>query len=234
MKLITKLVRNFSKEARKKRAALFRNSFQLDENTKILDLGSETGSAINLILQDTPIKPENVYIADINSDVLEKGKEQYGFVPVLIDESGRLPFDDQFFDIVYCSSVIEHVTVPKKEVWSFYSGEKFKQQALKHQKEFAREIQRLGKQYFVQTPYRYFPVESHSWLPFIGWLPRRLVIPILKFTNLFWLKKTYPDWYLLKKNEMSMLFEDRTIIDEKSFGLTKSIMAIKSEKESTS
>jgi SAM-dependent methyltransferase len=228
MNLIANLVRNFSTRARQKRASVFRDAFRLDENTKILDLGSETGSNIHSVLQGTPVKPENTYIADIDQDSLRKGKNAFGFVPVSISESQRLPFDDNFFDIVYCSSVIEHVTIPKDRVWSVYSGSDFKQQALRRQAEFALEIQRLGRQYFVQTPYKHFPVESHSWLPFLSWLPRRMLIPVLRLTNLFWVKKTSPDWHLLTKTELSCLFEAAKIVDERSFGLTKSIMAIKS------
>jgi SAM-dependent methyltransferase len=224
---ITKFVNTFSRKAREKRASVFRNNFLFDENTKILDLGSEAGSNIYTVLRGTPVKPENVYIADIDSSLIEKGARTYGFIPVLINESGQLPFDDGFFDIVYCSSVIEHVTVPKDQVWSMYSGKKFKEKSLNRQKIFANEIKRLGKQYFVQTPYRHFPVESHSWLPFIAWLPRIILIPVLRVTNRFWVKRTSPDWNLLNQKEMSNLFERAKIVSEKSIGLTKSIMAIK-------
>lgn len=228
MNSVSKLINALSKKAREKRASIFRNNFLLDENTKILDLGSETGENIHSVLRRTSVKPENVYIADIDPLLIEKGKNAYHFVPVLINESEQLSFDDGFFDIVYCSSVIEHVTVPKNQVWSMYSGKEFKEKSLNRQKIFANEIQRLGKQYFVQTPYRHFPIESHSWLPLIAWLPRIMLIPVLKVTNLFWLKRTNPDWNLLNKREMSSLFDDVEIIPEKVLGLTKSIMAIKS------
>lgn len=229
MNPIRKLAKSYSKKAREKRASKFRNCFSINENTKILDLGSETGSNINSALQGTSFKPQNIYIADIDLSLIEKGANQYGFVPVPIGESEQLPFEDGFFDIVYCSSVIEHVTVPKEQVWSLYSGKKFKEKSFKRQKEFASEIKRLGKQYFVQTPYKYFPLESHSWIPFIAWLPRRLIIEVLKVTNTFWVKRTTPDWHLLNQNEMSYLFEDANIIPEKSFKLKKSIMAIKAQ-----
>lgn len=56
---------------------------------------------------------KSVYIADIDVELVEKGSRKYGFVPVIISESGALSFEDKFFDIVYCSSVIEHVTIIK-------------------------------------------------------------------------------------------------------------------------
>lgn len=227
MDAISKFATAFSRKSREKRASVFRDSFLLDKNTKILDLGSENGSNIHAVLQGTDVKPENVYIADIDSSLIEEGATRYGFVPVLINELKQLPFNDGFVDIVYCSSVIEHVTVPKEKVWSMYSGKEFKNESFNRQKEFANEIQRIGKQYFIQTPYKHFPIESHTWLPFIACLPRRMMIPVLKVTNLFWVKKTAPDWHLLNREEMYSLFKEAKIISEKSIGLTKSIMAIK-------
>ncbi|MEO8464131.1 MAG: methyltransferase domain-containing protein [Gammaproteobacteria bacterium] len=190
-------------------------------------MGSETGSNIHAILKGTPVAPANVYIADIDPGLLEEGRENYGYVPVVIDESETLPFPDRYFDIVYCSSVIEHVTVPKEQVWSTYSGRRFKIAAWEHQRQFAAEIRRTAKQYFVQTPYKHFPVESHSWLPFAAWLPRILLIPFLKISNCFWIKKARPDWHLLNKKELAHLFEDARIAVESFFGFTKSIIAIK-------
>ena len=51
------------------------------------------------------------------------------------------------FDIIYSNSVIEHV-------------------GRERQKEFANEIMRVGKKYWVQTPYKHFPVEPHFVFPF--------------------------------------------------------------------
>ena len=215
MNPIVKAAKAFSKKAREKRASVFRNTFMLDEDTKILDLGSETGQNIHTVLQNTTVKSENIYIADIDTTLIEKGRDDFGFVPVLLSEFGRLPFPDGYFDIVYCSSVIEHVTMPKEHVWFICSGKEFKRESLKRQKEFANEIKRLGKQYFVQTPYKHFPVESHTWLPFVAWLPRKTLILVLNFTNLFWVKKTSPDWYLLNIKEMSSLFKNSKIVTEK-------------------
>jgi SAM-dependent methyltransferase len=220
----------FSSHARSERAALFRQMFGLSERTRVLDLGSESGANIHSVLDGTPVRPENIYIADINPKALERGRERFGFVPVLVDPSGKLPFPDGFFDIVYCSSVIEHVTVPKDEVWKLRSGKQFRERALKHQTEFAREIQRVGRQFFVQTPYRWFVLESHSWLPFVSWLPRRAQLPVLKAARRFWPKTTHPDWYLLNKREFAAMFKDAEIRAEKWLGLTKSIMAVKSER----
>jgi SAM-dependent methyltransferase len=225
--MISRLFKAFSQKARAKRAAMFRDSFPLDENTRLLDLGSESGANIHAVLQGTRVNPANVYIADIQPRLLEEGKARYGYVPVLVNESGPLPFPDGYFDVVFCSSVIEHVTLPKKNVWHEYSGRRFRAASRARQKEFAAEIQRLGKQFFVQTPYRNVPIEPHSLLPFAAWLPRWLLIPVLRLANVVWVTRPCPDWYLMDRHELTELFEDARILDEKFWGLTKSIMAVK-------
>lgn len=226
MEFIRSWVSSLSVRARHRRAVEFRRRFELNEGTRILDLGSGSGANIHSVLQGTPVRPENVYIADIDPALVARGSKQFGYVPVLIGESERLQFEDGFFDIVFCSSVIEHATVPKQEVWSLRSGSEFKERSLAHQRIFAHEIERLGRRYFVQTPYRHFPVESHTWLPFVAWLPRRSLIPVLRISNRFWVKKTSPDWYLLNRSELKSLFSDAVIVSESYLGMTKSIMAI--------
>lgn len=225
MNLITQAVLAASKKARQKRAQIFHQYFQIEASTKILDLGSEGGSNIASILAGIKYNPANVYIADIDKNLIQKGSERFGFTPILLGESDALPFSESFFDVVYCSSVIEHITVPKESVWSRQIN--FAVEAKQHQEQFAKEIMRVGKGYFVQTPARSFPIESHSWLPAVGYLSHQTQIWVFSLTNKFWVKKTIPDFRLLDRCEMSALFPNAEIIGEKSFGLTKSLMAIK-------
>jgi SAM-dependent methyltransferase len=226
MSLIKSSFRKYSSKSRFHRAKIFLGNFEITKHTKILDLGSESGENINQVLSNQSIDPANIYIADICEESIRLGSMKFGFTPILIDETGRLPFPDKFFDIVYCSSVIEHVTVDKGDVWKIGSGKTFKAKARIKQQQFANEIKRLGKGYFVQTPYKYFPIESHSWLPFVSFLPRHLLLPLLKITNRFWVKKTQPDWNLLTSSDFSSIFSEAKIVNEKSFGITKSMMAI--------
>ena len=228
MNPLSKFVWRLSADARRKRSEFFRSQFDIDENTRLLDLGSENGSNIFNVLQNTKHRPENIFIADIDERLLKEGRRLYGFNEVLIDESGRLPFEDNSFDIVYCSSVIEHVTVPKSELWKYKDDKEFKHDSWARQVVFAKEIRRLGKQYFVQTPSKSFPIESHTWLPFVGYLPRRYFLPTLKFSNRFWVKAADPDFNLLGKDDMKKLFPKGEIVEEVKFGFTKSIMIVKS------
>lgn len=72
-----------------------------------------------------------------------------------VQGDGRnLPYTNNEFDIVFSNSVIEHVGT------------------FEDQKRFAEEIRRVAKSYWVQTPNRHFPVETHLIAPFIHFLPR--------------------------------------------------------------
>lgn len=220
-------VLQFSRRARERRASIFRDAFSMGPTTRLLDLGSQNGSHFHSVLGDTDYKPENVWIADISEDLVKEGERRFGFRAVLLDESGRLPFEDGFFDIVHCSSVIEHVSVPKEEMWTLWSGRRFHDVASRRQAAFAQELRRVARGYYVQTPYRHFPVESHTWLPGVAWLPRPALLLTLRGTNRVWVKKTQPDWNLLDHETFGALFPDAEIREEKVMGLTKSLIAIR-------
>ncbi|MCW2982835.1 MAG: hypothetical protein JWR63_405 [Conexibacter sp.] len=71
--------------------------------------------------------------------------------------SNELQFEDQRFDVAILANVYEHI-LPEQRVASF------------------SEIHRVLKPGGVlvgQIPNPYFPIESHSRLPFMGWLPVR-------------------------------------------------------------
>ena len=66
----------------------------------------------------------------------------------------ELPFPDQSFDIVHSSAVLEHVGSRERQTW------------------FVRELLRVARKgVFFTTPNRWFPVEFHSVLPLVHWLP---------------------------------------------------------------
>lgn len=206
--MIKKVAEIFSERCRARRTALFHRYLHPTQEDKILDLGSGDGSYIAGII---PFR-KNVFIADIDEEMLSRGRARYGFETVLLDESGLLPFEDNYFDIVHCNSVIEHVTIDKKQQWSLQSQKEFTEVAFERQKDFANEIRRVGKSYFVQTPNKNFIFESHTWLPLVQFLPRPLLIKTIKFLNKWWVKKTAPDWNLLTVKQMKELFPDAIIL----------------------
>jgi Methyltransferase domain len=222
--VVKKLATRYSHRARSRRALLLHERLRPSPNQRLLDLGSEDGEHIASIV---PWRA-NVVIADIDPDALHRGQVRHGFVTLELDESGRVPTGDGEYDIVFCSSVIEHVTIEKDRVWEVRDGREFRRLALERQQEFANEIRRIGHRYFVQTPNRWFWIESHTWLPgIVVLLPRPLLLRLLRLVNRYWAKTTMPDWNLLTANDMRRLFPDATIVRERSLGLTKSLIAIR-------
>ncbi len=69
-------------------------------------------------------------------------------------EKYRLPFADKAFDVVFCAAVMEHV------------GHRYQQ----HQ--FLLELLRVARRFFIITPNRWFPIEMHTFLPLLHWLPQ--------------------------------------------------------------
>jgi SAM-dependent methyltransferase len=102
---------------------------------------------------------------------------------VRADAAAGLPFADDEFDLVYCSSVIEHVPSARRAA-------------------FAAEVRRVGRGWFVQTPAFSFPIEPHSLLPVAQWLPARLRKPYWKLGA----AGEWEDISLLKRAEMQALF----------------------------
>lgn len=188
--MLRKIQKKFSDSARRKRGKLFKETLKPDATDEFLDLGGGNGSHFNQIIADEKIK--NVTISDISESDLKYAKEKFGYKVSLLGESKQLPFKDNEFDIVFCNSVIEHVTLPKKKIWTFKNTREFKKISFQRQAEFSDEIRRIAKSYFVQTPNKYFIIESHTWLPgLIAFLPRNIQISIIKTFNHFWPKKNH-------------------------------------------
>lgn len=214
----------YSARARARRARLFRTAMSLSDDDRVLDLGSEDGSHVAALLPGR----RNVWIADIDPVLLARGRERYGFETVLLDESGRLPLEDDAFDCVFCSSVLEHVTVDKSRLYAYSSNAEFARDAFQRQRRLAEEIRRVAKKYFVQTPNRWFLIESHTWLPMpVTLLPRPAFVRLIASMNRWWPKRTAPDFHLLTAAQMQELFPDAEIIRERSLGMTKSLIAVR-------
>jgi SAM-dependent methyltransferase len=121
---------------------------------------------------------------------------------VRADAAERLPFAADEFDLVYCSSVIEHVAPARRAA-------------------FAAELRRVGKGWFVQTPALSFPIEPHSLLPGAHWLPRRL-------RKRYWRLGAAggrEEIYLLRRAEIEELFGPA--VPERIGGLIKSWICVR-------
>jgi SAM-dependent methyltransferase len=119
------------------------------------------------------------------------------------DVTAGLPYADGEFDLVYSSSVIEHVPVARRAA-------------------FAAEVNRVGRGLYVQTPAYGFPVEPHSLLPFAHWLPAALRKPYWRLGA----QGNWEDIALLGRREMARLFA-APVHAERIGPLAKSWIAIR-------
>ena len=221
-----KIFKPYRSRYERKRSQLFYNYLNPGTSDKILDFGGGNGRRMAGLFPD---RRNNIYIADIMPQDLEHAKKTFSFETILINESGNIPFEDKFFDITFCNSVIEHATVDKDDIWNIKTNEEFREKSRLRQKKLADEIRRVSKKYMVQTPNKHFIIESHTWFPsIIIYLPRSLQLKFMRFLNKFWIEYCYPDFNLLTIKEMRSLFPEAKVLKEKSLFMTKSIIVIKS------
>ena len=114
-------------------------------------------------------------------------RSRYPSTPYVQGDALALPFEDGEFDIVFSNAVIEHVG------------------GREQQRLFVSETVRVGRQVFVTTPNRRFPVEVHTALPFVHWLPERLAHASYDAFGRGWAK----DIRLLSRRELASLFPGR-------------------------
>lgn len=60
------ILARFRIRSRQRRAKMFLDNFNLTSETRVLDLGGWNGSHIHAILENSPVSPANIYVADIN------------------------------------------------------------------------------------------------------------------------------------------------------------------------
>jgi|TARA_B100000780_G_scaffold225302_1_gene164400 2-polyprenyl-3-methyl-5-hydroxy-6-metoxy-1,4-benzoquinol methylase len=144
---------------------------------------------------------------------IEKENSNYSNIKCVIGDATDLSqFKNKSFNVVHSNSVIEHL-------YNF-----------KNQKKMASEIIRVGQNYLVQTPNKFFFMEPHYLIPFFQFLPNKIKYYILTNTKMSRLKKwdrKFAKQYineikLISLNELKILFPSSTIYYEKFYGMNKS------------
>ena len=127
-------------------------TYQPPRSENALDVGSAEGGLTDRLTQVTALR-----WCAIDPDIKEKAVLPCGVE--LIPAYGHcMPFADLSFDVVTFINVFEHVS-PE---WRADTISEFKR------------VLKPGGILVGQLPNPYFPIESHSRLPFFGWVPRPL------------------------------------------------------------
>ena len=188
--MLMKMKHACSRRARGRRAASFRRLFPDAMNQPNLDLGGGDGKHIALVVPG---------LTDIDRKKLAYAENAIRPQARLLSESPRLPFEDGEFDVVFCSSMIEHVT--GRRMRSGTSGR------LRRLKRRPRPISNgLLRKCGARTrllradPYKHFPIESHTIAPgIVVLLPRSVQLelwkwwPFYNYVPDFSLRQCFPD-----------------------------------------
>jgi 2-polyprenyl-3-methyl-5-hydroxy-6-metoxy-1,4-benzoquinol methylase len=118
---------------RKRRMGIFCERFAIDKNTTVLDVG---GGAFNWTLVSERPKLTILDVYD-HSDKVK-------WAEYVVGDGCSTGFATASFDVVFSNSVIEHVG------------------GIERQRQFAAECMRCGRGFFVQTPNKWFPFDTHT------------------------------------------------------------------------
>jgi SAM-dependent methyltransferase len=155
---------------RRRMYGLFSEHFRPGPDTTVLDVGVTSDSSFaesNYLEQLHPYPQKIVCVGTEDGAYLARRHPGLRFQRVA--PGAPLPFREREFDLVFCSAVLEHV------------GSREAQRA------FLAELCRVGRGFFVTTPNRWFPVETHTGIPLLHFLPASLFRGLLRRTPLrYW------------------------------------------------
>jgi Methyltransferase domain len=195
---------------RQRRWAWLCEEFPGIESMSVIDLGGTVEAWLR-----APVRPASVHV--VNLEVQPKDNPDW-----LTAEQGdacALPasLDGAAFDLVFSNSVIEHVGGHAQRV------------------KFAGEVHRLAPRHWVQTPYRYFPIEPHWLFPGFQFLPLAARAELSRRWPLVHTRSRSRDEglravmgvELLGRAEMAFYFPHSTLMTERIGGMVKSLIATK-------
>ncbi len=190
---------------------MFLEAMQPLPSESIIDIGVFGGSQDpdQNFLEKFYKYPRNITAVGVeDASFLESQYPGLKFIKIL---PGRaLPFKDGHFDIGFSSAVIEHVGLRED------------------QRRFLAESIRVCRRFFLTTPNRFYPVECHTRLPLVHWLPQNIFRKILKMLKLDFYSRE-ENLNLLNKSELSALvpdaYKDRSaILFYRLFGIASNLI----------
>jgi SAM-dependent methyltransferase len=188
-----------SLRSRRRKLALFLELMRPTAATTVLDVGvdevslgeagGESGCTTHNLLEESYPWPERITALGLHDGT--RFRARYPHLEYVQGDACALPFPDGAFDVVHSNAVIEHV------------GGRERQEA------FVREALRVGRRVFVTTPNRWFPIEVHTRLPLVHWLPEPLPGRIYDLLGMPWARENH----LLGPGDLRSLFPVPVRID---------------------
>ena len=144
---------------RRRKFELFMRTVQPGPETRVVDVGvGDTGFGTEPGIAVTHNFFEALYpwperITAVSDVPLPNFAREFPSIRCVTASGTDLPFEDDAFDVAFSNAVIEHVGGRER------------------QRRLVLEALRVGRRVFLTTPNRRFPVEVHTRLPFVHWLP---------------------------------------------------------------
>jgi hypothetical protein len=205
-----RIVAGSAARRREERARWLAETFPDLDQMSVIDLGGRL-----LTWQRAPVRPKRVHVVNLkppSAELPEWAEADNG-------DACNLPahIASRRYDLVFSNSVIEHVGGHANRM------------------RFAEAVHKLADAYWVQTPYRYFPIEPHWIAPGMQFLP----VAARAYVARRWplglaygrgkaaeaAVKAVLQIELLDRTQMRHYFPDSAIRSEKVFGMPKSLIA---------
>ena len=181
-----------SLRSRRRKLRLFLEEMRPTDATTVVDVGADEvgfggaggqgGCATHNFFEELYVWPERITAVGLHDGV--GFRERYPQVAYVQGDGCALPFSDGEFDLYFSNAVIEHV------------GDRDRQQA------FVQEALRVAGRVFLTTPNRWFPLEVHTRLPLVHWLPQGAATRAYDLARKPWAKENH----LLGPAELRALF----------------------------
>jgi SAM-dependent methyltransferase len=150
-----------SLRSRRRKLRLFLEEMRPTATTTVLDVGvdevgfggagGQEGCTTHNFFEELYPWRERIIAVGLHEGV--GFRERYPQIAYVQADGCALPFPDRAFDITFSNAVIEHVGGPERQA------------------AFVREALRVSDRVFLTTPNRWFPIEVHTRLPLVHWLP---------------------------------------------------------------
>lgn len=155
---------------RTRKYAYFMERLNPSPEATLLDVGfanheGKRDAMINYLEKHYPY-PERITALGVSGK--DEFERRYPKVRAVLYDGREFPFADGEFDIGWSNAVIEHVGDRDRQVL------------------FVRELLRVCRRVYFTTPNRYFPVELHTKLPFLHWLPAPVFDRIVRRLGMPW------------------------------------------------
>jgi SAM-dependent methyltransferase len=174
-----RLADEISLRSRRRKLALFLETIAPTAETTVLDLGADDlafgdpGGLVATLNHFEEHYPWPERITALGLSTGDRFRERYPRVRYVQGDALALPFADGEFDVVFSNAVIEHVGGRDR------------------QRRFVEEALRVARRAFVTTPNRWFPIEVHTLLPLVHWLPEPVAHRAYDLVRKPWAKENH-------------------------------------------